>query len=116
MYALTICFGPVGTSWRLLYKTKEQATHAFNNGTIGDCFEVTDDFGQVCRVEEKNIHGRMLEDLDESKIGNVEMALHGARTQASAQRQAEADPALRTARMAQSPAMLNPMGNGRWPS
>lgn len=121
MYALTVCFGPSGMSWRLLFKTKESADAAKNYLSIdsgGALRHVTvnDDFGQNARIEAKSIHGWMLEDLDLSKVGTQEFMLHQERMKVSIQRAAEADPTLRTARMTQGPAMLNPMGNGRWPS
>lgn len=116
MYALTICFGPTGTNWRLLFKTKESLEKQRNEMPVMEQLFITDDFGQQCTIKTKQIHGTMIEDLDESKVANVEMALHGARTQASAQQRAEADPTLRAARFAQGPAVINPMGNGRWPS
>jgi hypothetical protein len=57
-----------------------------------------DDFGQRATFVRSAIVAVMFEDLDASKVASVEMALHNARTQASAEQRAAADPTLRAAR------------------
>jgi hypothetical protein len=61
----------------------------------GDVAAVTDDYGQTCMVKLADVKGCMLEDMDRSQLGDIEMRLHGARTQAKAQGRAQADPGLR---------------------
>ena len=125
MYSVSVSFGVV--CWRLLYKTEEKAHEHFNfvtetihddktkNFNVNEKIKLEDDFGQRCSIKGSEISGVMLEDMDQSKVGAIEMALHNARTQNSAQRQAESDPTLRASRMAPGPAIISPMGgmNGR---
>ena len=122
MFAVSICFGV--TCWRLLYKTEEKAVEHFNFANdamhgdktrefnILEQIKLEDDFGQICSLRSKEINGIMLENMDESQLGSIEMALHNARTQTTAQRQAETDPVLRAARSVASPAIISPMGMG----
>ena len=125
MHSVSISFGVL--CWRLLYKTQEKAEEHFNFVTEAmhgdktkdfnpqEKLKLEDDFGQRCSLRSKDINGVMIENMDESKLGNIEMALHGARTQTQAQRQAETDPVLRASRVnaAMGPAIISPMGNGR---
>jgi hypothetical protein len=60
-----------------------------------DVATITDDYGQTCAVKLSDIKGLMLEDMDRSQLGDIEMRLHGARTQAKAQTRAQSDPSLR---------------------
>lgn len=115
MFALTISFGPQGTMWRLLYKTEETAQRAYAVTERVPNPYLEDDFGQKLHVHGQ-VHGIMLEDMEQSKLANIEMALHNARTQAGAQTRAANDPILKSAQMTRGPAMLSPMGpNGGWP-
>lgn len=123
MHSLSIAFGPAGTVWRLLFKTAESAAAVRetveNNAADknNDPVTVQDDFGQELTVRFFQVHGMMLEDLDESKLGNIAFALHGAHTQTDLQSAARADPKLRTAAMTQGAPMIQPMpGNGRFNS
>lgn len=121
MFALTIAFGP--HSCRLLYKEEQHATAAFTSITqpvdktqhfhAELRMTLNDDFGQKACFRLDAITGVMLENLDESKIANIEMGLHQKRTQMSFQQRAEADPTIRAARMSGSPPIITPMGNGR---
>lgn len=120
MHLLTIIFGPTPTPWALLFHKPELADKAFidletakkeNIGTIA----VTDEFGQRATIDVKSIHGFMLEDMEKSKLAHIERGLHQARTQARANQAAAVDPVLKNAAAMQSPAMLSPMGNGRFP-
>jgi hypothetical protein len=112
MYSLTVVFGTPATSWRFLFRSKEKAEQAI--GLISDHptqdLHIADDFGQSADIKALTIHGRMLENLDESQNAYVEMALHNARVQAKAQERAKADPAIRAAQ--RGPAVLAPIGNG----
>lgn len=124
MFSLSISFGPIGTTWRLLYKTEEKAFEhfAFANSpkdkTVdfnGDeRIRLEDDFGQIASFKRDALHGIMLENLDQSKLGNIEMALHNAHVQAEGQSRAENDPALRS--RVRGPSVISPIGgNGRFP-
>lgn len=67
---------------------------------------VQDDFG---RQFFGTVIGAVFENLDLSKEGQIEQALHNAHTQAQAQKRAQTDPKLGGAR---GPAILSPMGGG----
>ena len=112
MYSLTVVFGTPTTTWRLLFKNKEGADQA--NGLLSDHpmqdMRVSDDFGQTVNIRASTIHGRMLENLEESQLAYVEMALHNARVQAKAQTRAGSDPVLRSAQ--RGPAVLSPLNGG----
>ena len=96
MYSLTIVFGPTGTAWRLLFKEKENAEIALANVRAGDT-EAVDDFGQRARIKFGELHGTMLENLSESKLGFAEMKLHELRAQKDAAERVKSDPALAAA-------------------
>ena len=117
MFSLTLA---VGThSWRLLFQDKEKAKGVFDalqHPSHVDGSYIGDDFGQEVYITRGGLIGFCLEDLDESKLGMVELALHQARTQNAAQAAAQTDPALRHARQGQGPAIISPMGNGFRPS
>lgn len=117
MFSLSINFGPAGTVWGLLFKTKEAANDAVKNLLSDPQGGVSDDFGQIFIGSQEHINAVLLEDLSESKLGMVERMLHEARTRAAATTQAQHDPALRTAQMSQGPGIITPMGmpaaNGR---
>lgn len=123
MYSLSIVFGSV--SWRLLYSKEENAFRDYNSVTgaiLKDktqqftahiSVELVDDFGQKICVSTNSLHGCMLEDLDKTRVGNVEFALHGLRANVDAQKRAESDPMLRASRNMQHTPIISPMGNGR---
>lgn len=118
MFAVSIAFGT--HSWRMLFKDEEKAnkayelasqpatkTHEFSAPTA---IALIDDFGQRATFRLDSVIGTMLENLDESKVANIEMALHQQRTQMSFQQRAEADPTIRAARASGGPAIISPMG------
>ena len=113
MYSLTITFGPGPTVWRFLFRTKERAEtcNALASIVPGSDMHIEDDFGQIGDIKAPTIHGRMLENLDESLVAYVEMALHNARVQSKAQQRAEGDPTIN--RQMRGPAVLTPNMNGR---
>jgi len=122
MFSLTIVFG--STSWRLLYKDEKKAEehYSFAKAPIANLtefnpserFELTDEFGQRATFRRSDIMAVMFENLDESKLGTIEYALHQMRTQVSGQQRAEHDPTLRAARRGTSPSIVSPMGpNGQ---
>ena len=111
MYSLSISFGPAGTIWGLLYKTKEAAEGAYMIATHfgdGEGFSLIDDFGQRFAAPRCDIHGVMLEDLTESQIGMIERSLHNKRGEVKANQRAAADPAIKTAMMGRTP-VYSPM-------
>lgn len=120
MFSVTIAFG--ATSWRLLFKDGDKAENTFSAITqpvdktqhfhAEERITFIDDFGQKACFKRAAVDAVMLENMDESKLGAIELALHNARMQASGQQRAEADPTLRAARMTGAP-ILTPMGNGR---
>jgi hypothetical protein len=120
MYSLSIAFG--STAWALMFRTKEAAEKALSEYVGPPCrgtseqhaLILTDDFGQHARIEHSSIHGIMLEDLDQSKLGMIERALHQQRTQLLLNKMVETDPGLRAARTGGSGAILSPMGNGNF--
>lgn len=126
MFSLTIVFGPGPMVWTLMFKTREAAEVAVEiievakkNGDI----HAEDDFGQKCKINPNELHGYMLEDLEQSRLAHIERALHQARTQAKGTELADADPVLRQARMKAQGGlgMIQPvpggmMTNGRFPS
>lgn len=123
MHSLTICFGPTGTIWTLLYKTEEKAgqcygayTEAKVLGKDGGPLIGSDDFGQAFSLDITQIHGVLLEDMDLSQMAQVERGLHQARAQAKAQTRAMADPVIKESLRAQQqgPAVMSPMPGGRF--
>lgn len=121
MHLLTIIFGPTPTPWALLFQKSETAELTFHElrkawETKKEFIEIFDDFGQTINLVISSLHGFMLEDMEKSKLAHIERGLHQARTQARAQQMAVADPILKAAALGQGPAILQPMGNGRFPS
>lgn len=116
MHLLTIVFGPSATSWALLFKSPEAADRAVIDLEKPDSSVVTiiDDFGQRATLKAESIHGFMLEDMEQSKLAQIERGLHFERTKARANQMAQSDPVLKNAAMMQGPAMLSPMGGNRF--
>ena len=109
MYSLSISFGPAGTIWGLLYKTREAAEVAYGIATNSNTHanpeitHLTDDFGQCFYAHRSDVHGVMLEDLTESQLGMIERSLHNKRGEVKANQRAAADPAIKTAMMSRTP-------------
>ena len=116
MFCINVALG--STSWRLLFKDEDKATEAFNvlDARANADLRVADDFGQVLVAHVDSMHGVMFEDLDQTKLAHIEMALHQARTQNAAQKMAASDPSLRAGVNQAGPAIISPMGNGFRPS
>jgi hypothetical protein len=120
MHMLTVVFGPTGGSWAFMFKESgadsavQKIVDALYHRTSTPFVAINDDYGQSACILNEEIHGWMLEDLEISKIGQIERGLHQARVQAKAQELAGQDPLLRQARMASQRGgpMLSPMGNG----
>jgi len=107
VHSITVVLGPA--SWRFLFKSKERAEHYKNFKTDHPTQDliIDDDFGQHAEIKAMSIHGIMIENLDETKLVAVEMMLHNARIQASAQQRAQSDTALRATQ--RGPSVLTPM-------
>lgn len=117
MHLLTIVFGPSPTPWAFMFQKLELAEKAFNDlQMVTPTVKIADEFGQCAVINTSQIHGVMLEDLEKSKLAYIERELHQARTIARTRQIAAGDPILKAAAMAQGPAILSPMGNGRFPS
>ena len=114
MFCINVALG--STSWRLLFKDEETANKAFDVLVLldaqNDC-KIKDDFGQVLFARTEAIRGVMFEDLDQTKLAHIEMALHQARTQNQAQKMAASDPSLRAGSNAGGPAIISPMAGFR---
>jgi hypothetical protein len=124
MFSLTIVFGPGPMVWTLMYKNREKA-EAHRNFLYGtdDQINLSDDFGQEASLKRTEIHGSMLEDMEQSKLAHIERALHQARTQAKGAEIADSDPVLAQARRRAQGGMpiMQPMPtgfspNGRFPT
>ena len=126
MFSLTIVFGPGPMVWTLMFKEKQAAIKGMNaiGEHSGKFLETEDDFGQRAIIEKTQVHGFMVEDMEQSRLAHIERALHQARTQAKGSELADADPVLRQARMKAQGGlgMIQPVpggmmqGNGRFPS
>lgn len=125
MHSLTICFGPTGTIWTLLFKTEEKAAELYSSylsckavgdGARGTLLASTDDFGQAFAVDLDLINGVMLENMDESQMAQIERGLHQARTQAKAETRAMSDEVIKGAMRAKQmgPAVMSPVPGGRF--
>ncbi len=115
MYLLTVVFGPTGVTWGFLFKTEETADEAYNRlFNTTSRMQLCDDFGQNAVIN-LPIHAFMLEDLELSKIAQIERGLHHARTQAKANQMAQADPVIRAGNMSRGSglATIDPMGQVR---
>lgn len=116
MYLLTVVFGPSPVPWAFMFHKRELVEAAFAALTASNpsVAKITDEFGQCAMINPAQIHGVMLEDMEQSKLAQIERGLHQARTQARANQQAMSDPVLKAAAAMQGPAVLNPV-NGRFP-
>lgn len=118
MHSISICFGPAATIWNLLFKTEEKAGEFYGaymemkvQGTSGALIG-GDDFGQTFSFDVAQIHAVLVEDLDQSQLGQVERGLHNARSQAKAQELALSDPIISQSLRKQQmgPAVMTPFG------
>ena len=110
VHRMTVIFGP--TSIGFLFKSKEKAESFKNFKTDHPTqdLHIDDDFGSHAEIKALSIHGIIIEDLDVSKLANVELMLHNARVQASAQHRAQSDTALNVSR--RGPAVMTPFNGG----
>ena len=117
MHMLTVVFGPASISWMFQEPEKADAIFADIEGAriAKTSIAFTDDFGHRASIDGATICGMLLEDMEKSKMARVEHTLHNTRIQMLANKMAQSDPALRAASMMQGPAVLQPMGNGRFP-
>ena len=121
MYSLTISFGPTGTAWALLFKEEAKAEEAYNaymeakmNGAERNVLIGSDDFGQAYAVTVDEIHGIVLEDLDQVEAARIYRSLAEERLKVKLMEAARADPVIRAAIAQQNRApVLTPMGGFR---
>ena len=118
MFSLTIVFGPGPMVWTLMFKTAEVAISNKNklDADAEGNIDLVDDFGQSCSIRSEEIHGWMLEDLEQSKLAHIERALHQTRVKVKADEMARADPVIRAAAMQGNSPILQPAmpANGGW--
>lgn len=111
MHSLTICFGPTGTIWNLMFKSEEglkaAEEKAMQDPTRETYFVMTDDYGQNVSIKREQIIATLLQDMDQSALVQIEVGVHNLRTQARTQQRAATEPALKAAMMAQGPAVLS---------
>lgn len=118
MFSLSISFGPGPTTWRLMFHSEEAAQRAWDTvamippptGMLGapqTRVVITDDFGQRLCLSE--FAGMLLEDLNQTKVGHTEFAIHEMKTRAGIATRAQADPILRQAQANGGPPMLHQM-------
>lgn len=115
MHSITVLVGPA--SLRFMFKSKERtdALRNFRTDHPTQDLIIDDDFGQHAELKAMSIHGIIIEDMDQSKLAGVELMLHNARTQASAQQRAQSDTQLRQTN--RGPAVHTPFsGNGIIPA
>lgn len=116
MHSLTICFGPTGTVWTLLFKDADNMKAAEDrmktDPAAEDHFSIGDDYGQFITVKREHIVAVLREDLDQSQLAQVERGLHQARSQAKAQTRAMQDPVIKESLrlQQQGPAVMSPLG------
>jgi hypothetical protein len=108
MFSLTIVFGPGPMVWTLMFKERDRAYSAAVFPSDATMLNLVDDFGQDASIRIDDIHGTMIEDLEQSKLAHIERALHQARTKVKADELAQADPVIRSAAMRQGGAILQP--------
>lgn len=116
MYSISISFGPVGTTWRLLFKSKENFEEMAagisdvitKNQFPEHLLELADEYGQKLSVRHEQIHAIMYEDLDQAQLAQVEMTHREARTQNLARQRVEGDPSTRGS--VRGPSVITPMG------
>lgn len=118
MHSLTIWFGHgTTTAIRLLYKDAAKAKEALQTTALRTDAPVmvVDSYGQQFVATGNEIIATLLEDLDESKVGTIEYALHNARIQAQANLRAQNDPAIKSAQLGGRGSVLpfDPMGGIR---
>jgi hypothetical protein len=108
MYSLSVIVGPV--VWSFMFKTEEAAHKVVkqliiikDNPTGRSRSGFMDDFGQEACLEQNEIKGWMLEDLDQSKLAHIERALFNSLVHNEALKRAQSDPRFR------APSVVTPM-------
>jgi hypothetical protein len=118
MHSISICFGPTGTIWNLLYKSEETMKAAWEKLENRETprLVIGDDFGQNLAIVRDQLHAFLIEDLDVSQLAQIERGLHQARSQAKAQTRAMEDPTIKESlrRQQMGPAVMAPVPGGRF--
>jgi hypothetical protein len=97
--------------WAFLFKDLERAKIANAQAKDDDYIIVEDDFGQFARIQTKQIHGTLLEDLEQSEEARILRSLAEARTRVKLEARAKTDATIRQAMNAQGPGVLSPMSS-----
>ena len=120
MYSLTISFGPTGTAWALLFKEEAKAEEAYNaymeakmNGAERNVLIGSDDFGQAYAIPLDEIHGIVLEDLEQIEAARIYRSLAEERIKVKLMAAAKTDPVIGPALRGQGSPVLTPMGGFR---
>ena len=118
MWNLTICFGPTGTIWALLFKTEEKAAEAYNayvehkiNRAEGGIVIGSDDFGQSYAIPFDQIHAILIESLEQIEQARIQRALADERVKAKFMAAAKSDATIRQAMQGATP-IMTPFGRG----
>ena len=116
MFSLTINFGPTGTAWAFLFKDKEKADEAYALMCSVPCMveSLVDDFGQKAVFKNSEVHGIVLEDLEQVEAARIYRSLAEERIKVKLMAAAKSDPLIAEAmRRAQGAPVLTPMGGVR---
>lgn len=108
MFLVTIAIG--STTWALAFNSHDNAVRAYQQArplVMGGNVEIEDDYGQAFSGASTEIKGVLMEDMDKTALAHIERMVHATRTQIEAQKRAEADPKIRSARQ-MGPAVLTP--------
>lgn len=114
MYLISVLVGRAQPLvWALMFKDEHNAMAALGClRQMGD-IDVQDDHGQRLCAKGGDIGPIMFEDMDKSREASITRTLHDQKIRAMCVARMQADPAFRTAAMAQhGPSILQPMGNG----
>ena len=107
MHSVTVVFGPASLRFMFRSKEKAEALRSFRCDHPTQDLLIDDDFGQHAEIRAASIHGVIIEDMDQSRLAGIELMLHNARIQASAQSRAQSDTQLRAAH--RGPAVISPV-------
>jgi hypothetical protein len=107
MFSLAISFGPQGQIWSLLFKEEASAKAAcVAIGDIDSSSTITDDFGQRIFITPGQIHGLLVQDLDQMIESRIQHSLNDAKAQARYNARIKTDPEIRA--LQNGPAVLTP--------
>lgn len=94
MYSLSLVVGNLAAPLRLMFRTKEKAeacTALMSDHPTQD-LRLEDDFGQVLLAKGNMIHGKLLENMDESMLAYIETTVFNEKIKAKAIQRMKSDP------------------------